>query len=553
MAIQIGQFLYQGAARHGERIALRDERLHMVEDDAGKRVAVEHQRAVSYGALEDLTQRMAHRLDEAGYAGHPIALLAENSVDFVAAWFACAYLGSPVVPIPIQSAPREVHFRLEDAGCRALLSDRGRRTLAEQAIGLGSTADLLTLERLPSPAARRRPPRHIDAEHTAMILYTSGTTGRAKGACISHASLVTHTAALVHHTLRLSERDTVMAVLPLTHSYGIRMAILAPFYAGGQSVLQNRFSAEHVRRAVDEHGVTWLPAVPTMFAALCATAPRTHGSLKWCLSAGAPLSDDIRRRAEEALGACIYEGYGLTEATFTSIDTPYENPRAPGSENAARAGVGRPVWGVSVRIGDGEGVDQGGAAAEVWVRGQNVMTGYLNAKRATEDVMIEGWLRTGDVGQVDRDGRLHIVDRLKDLIIRGGQNVYPSEVENALSDAPIVHDLAIVSRPHDYYGEEVIAVVVPMDGFGEAPAGAHDSRDTHEISPSEAAAASWVQSLDEHAGKQVARYKTPAGYAFVERLPTGPSGKVLRRTLREWVTEGTLRIWPAPSCTKSDG
>lgn len=545
MAIQIGQFLYQGAARHGDRIALRDERLHLVEDAAGKRLELEHQRAVSYGALETLTQRMAHRLDEAGYAGQPIALLAENSVDFVAAWFACAYLGSPVVPIPIQSAPREVHFRVQDAGCRALLTDRARKPLAEASIALGTTADLLSLERLPSPTARRRAPRHIDAEHTAMILYTSGTTGSAKGACISHASLVTHTAALVHHTLRLRDDDTVMAVLPLTHSYGIRMAILAPFYAGAQTVVQNRFDATHVRRAVDEHGVTWLPAVPTMFAALSTTEAAKHETLRWCLSAGAPLSVDIRRRAEERLGACIYEGYGLTEATFTSIDTPFDNPRPVGTPDAARAGVGRPVWGVSVRIGEEQGAAQ--EAAEIWVRGQNVMTRYLNAKRATEDVMQEGWLRTGDVGQMDAQGRLHIVDRLKDLIIRGGQNVYPSEVENALSDAPVVHDLAVVSRPHDYYGEEVVAVVVPMDGCGESPDTSAEDEERHELRPAAAVATAWVQALDAHAQRQIARYKVPSGYAFLSRLPTGPSGKVLRRTLRQWITEGALQVWPAPS------
>jgi long-chain acyl-CoA synthetase len=265
-----------------------------------------------------------------------------------------------------------------------------------------------------------------------------------------------------------------------------------------------RFDPARALVLLDAHGVTWWPAVPTMLAAVCAPEQRDAApprALQWVLSAGAPLADALCRRAEARLGCEVRQGYGLTEASFSTIDAP-PSPRALGS-------VGRPVAGVEVRIAtDGE----------IEVRGPHRMREYLDDAPATADAIVDGgWLRTGDVGRLDADGRLWVVDRTKDLIIRGGNNVYPSEVEAALAAHPAVAEVAVVGRPDDYYGEEVVAVVVPRAG-----------------------ASASVDELTAFARARVAATKVPRQWAFVAALPLGASGKVLKRALRQQLVDGAL-------------
>jgi len=435
----------------------------------------------------------------------------------VAGWFGVVYAGCAVVPVPILSAPPELAFRLEHAGCGALLCDGPRATLAGEGIAQsGRAVALLDLREATEGPDAQEIPVDTAPDTAAMILYTSGTTGTPKGACITHASLATHTAALVHHTLGLDAEDRVMGVLPLTHSFGLRMAILAPFYAGARAVLSPRFHAETSLVSLADEAVSWLPAVPTMFAAWA----RARGGpdlprLRWCLSAGAPLPEDTRREAEARLGAPVREGYGLTEATFSTVDAPPDPP--------TRGSVGRPVWGVEVRIVEADGHPlPAGSEGEIVVRGQNVMSGYLDDAAASGRVLRGGWLHTGDVGRMDAEGHLFVVDRMKDLILRGGANVYPSEVENALAAHPGVAEVAVVGRPDPYLGEEVVAVVVRAG-----------------------AATTTAEELIAFARTRIARNKVPEEVAFVERMPLGPSGKVLKRELREKVARGdvpTVRV-----------
>jgi long-chain acyl-CoA synthetase len=362
-----------------------------------------------------------------------------------------------------------------------------------------------------------------------MILYTSGTTGAPRGAAITHASLLAHTAALVEHALGLGPDDRVMGVLPLTHSYGIRMVVLATLHAGASAVLVPRFDAVSTLRLLTAECVTWLPVVPTMLAALAAArwtlgpGPNVHlagrnseaarfPALRWCLSAGAPLAEDVRVRAEARLGVEVRQGYGLTEATFCTIDAP-PVPRTPGS-------VGRPVPGIEVRIAGADGRDaMPGDTGEVRVRGDNVMRGYVGDDDATQHVIRDGWLHTGDIGRLDVHGALFVVDRTKDLIIRGGNNVYPSEVEDVLARHPDVAEAAVVGRPDAYYGEEIVAVVVLRDGATLDPA-----------------------ALDAHAREHLSPVKVPRELAVVDALPLGPSRKVLKRELREMLAAGKLEV-----------
>ncbi len=233
-------------------------------------------------------------------------------------------------------------------------------------------------------------------------------------------------------------------------------------------------------------------------------------SLAWCLSAGAPLADDLRQAAEKRLGCEVRQGYGLTEATFTTVDAPPWK-QSPGS-------VGRPVWGVEVRVVNEDGEDvRPGEPGEVRVRGQNVMAGYLDDDVGTVEAMPGGWLATGDVGMLGGDGVLTIVDRMKDVIIRGGNNVYPSEVEDAIARHPDVAEVAVVGRPDAHYGEEIVAVIVRAEGKDPS-----------------------AESIVAGLAGEIAEIKHPRELAFVAALPLGPSGKVLKRELRRMIEAGEI-------------
>jgi long-chain acyl-CoA synthetase len=229
------------------------------------------------------------------------------------------------------------------------------------------------------------------------------------------------------------------------------------------------------------------------------------------LCAGAPLADETVRRAEVVLGVELRQGYGMTEATFSTLNAPPDR-RVIGS-------VGKPAWGVELRVVDVEGRDVPcGQTGQVLVRGPNVMTGYLLDEEATNEALSDGWVHSGDVGVLDQEGRLRIVDRTKDLIIRGGYNVYPSEVENALGAHPDVHEVAVVGRPDAFYGEEVVAIIVPRAG-----------------------ATLDAQALHVFLAERVSRTKLPREYAVVSQLPLGASGKIHKRTLRDQLLAGQLK------------
>jgi long-chain acyl-CoA synthetase len=245
-----------------------------------------------------------------------------------------------------------------------------------------------------------------------------------------------------------------------------------------------------------------------------ATKPST---LRWVLSAGAPLPDELALRAEACLGVEVRQGYGMTEATFASVNAP-PDARVIGS-------VGKPSPGVELRVIDDAGNEVApGESGEVCVRGQNVMTRYLHDPEASADALRDGWMHSGDVGRIDADGRLWIVDRIKDLVIRGGYNVYPSEVEDALARHPDVAEVAVIGRPDAMYGEEVVAVIVPRAGCSVDLAG-----------------------LAALARARLSRTKWPREYAVIERMPLGASGKIQKRELRAWLQHGKLAVVAAPS------
>lgn len=471
-------------------------------------------RHLSFTELDELACRVAGSLSAHGLrAGDRIALLAANDLDFVASFYGALYAGLVVLPIPTASSVAEIRFRLAHASIRRIVTDPSHASLA-RAGAEGSSVPISTFEELrggpPSDG-----PLDLPADATALLLYTSGTTASAKAACITHASLVSHTSACVHHVLRLREDDVVLAALPLTHSYGLRMALLAPLFAGARSILVRRFEAERVATLLRTTGTTFFPGVPTMFSALGrleeSAAPT---SLRWSLCAGAPLPEAVRLRAEARLASPIRQGFGLTEATFCTIDSPDDDEGA--------GTVGRAVPGVEVAIVDESDSElPPGSAGEIVVRGQNVMSHYLDDAEATHEAMRGGWLHTGDLGMLDEAGRLTVVDRKKDLILRGGFNVVPSEVEAALVAHPSVADALVVGVPDEHYGEEIAAIVVRRPGM------AWSSDD-----------------LLAHLRERLAGTKRPRLLGLVDALPIGPSGKALRRAVRASIARGEVALHP---------
>ncbi len=492
----VGALLASGAARWPDRLALRSI-------EGGGREA-------TYAQLHESARRAAAGLRAAGVRpGDRVALIAANGLDVVAAWFGIVYAGATVVPILILSAPSEIAFRLRHSDCRAIVYDAERAQLAMRAAGQRTTIAIETLATA-SPTAESDPPP-IEPTAGAMILYTSGTTGHPKGAVISHRTLLAHAEGIGDHALRLRETDRVLGVLPLAHSYGLRMVLLATFRAGCCAVLVPRFNAAATLEMARREAITWIPAVPTMFSAWGALpdGPPVE-SLRWCLSAGSPLAAEILHRAERRLGAEVRQGYGMTEATFSTLNAP--------PDERAIDSVGLPTDGVEVRIADEAGDDvPRGETGEVRVRGQNVMSGYLHDDEATREVLRDGWLRTGDIGRIDAQGRLYVVDRLKDMIIRGGYNIYPSELEAVLAQHATVREVAVVGRPDTHFGEEIVALIVPNQG-------AHMDL---------AALRAW-------ATEHVASNKIPREWAVLAKLPLGPSRKVLKRELREQVADGRI-------------
>jgi len=493
----VGLFLHRWATRDPGRTGIID---------AGR-----DDLAVSYEELDRKAARVASHLRARGLGtGDRVAICTANGLEFVAAWFGAVYAGCATLPIPTGSTVPEVAFRIEHARCGALLTDEERADVAREAASrTSSSTALLDVREAIDASPGEATPSELPPDALAMLLYTSGTTGAAKCARISHGSLRAHTQALVDEVIGLRESDRVLGTLPLTHSYGIRTTLLVPFYAGACTVFTPRFSPRQSLELCNRHGVTWLPGVPTMFIAWANedTTP-APASLRWCMSAGAPLHEDVRLRAEKRLGAPVRQAYGLTEANLAAINAP--------PDDAIAGSSGKPVAGVELRIirESGAGAPQG-STGEVLVRGPNVMAGYLDDKMATEHVMRGGWLHTGDVGFVDAEGRLTIVDRSKDLILRGGASIYPSEVESVLSDHPAVRDAAVVGQPDEYYGEEVVAVVVPRDDVS-------------------------VEALDAWVRARLAAYKVPRRYALVDAFPRSHSGKTLKRRLRAQLARGVI-------------
>lgn len=481
--------------------------------------------SIPYGELGRRVRRGAAALLELGLRpvtadrpGDRVALLMGNSPYFVEAFHAIVAAGLVAVPVNVAFTPDEIANILADSGARAVvvgepyapLLDGLRVTLPEleEVILTGSGAVPLgaQLWRYLIDSADEADCADLEGGEMAVLQYTSGTTGTPKGAMLSHRNLLANQDQAQGTRLRVEEGDVVLCALPLFHIYALNVAMALPLSRGATVLLHERFDAVQSLHDIERHRVSVIVGAPPMFIAWLNTPGVTDAdlaSVRFAVSGASPLPPEVLERFLDEFGIGIYEGYGLTETSpLLTAPDPGERPRA--------GSVGQPVPGVELRIVDDSGAEvPEGDPGEVWARGPNVFSGYWQKPKETAEVLDpDGWLRTGDIGYLE-DGRLHLVDRKKDLVIVSGFNVYPREVEEVLVRHPKVAQAAVVGVPHPYTGEAVKAVVVLRPG---------EEATAHEI-------------IDFCSGS-LARFKCPEVVEFVPELPTLDSGKVLRRALK---------------------
>ncbi|MET7769631.1 long-chain fatty acid--CoA ligase [Nocardia sp. NPDC005366] len=491
--LSLASILAEQAKRRPDRVAL-----------------IEGEQRITFAELWEQARGQAAALIELGVRpGDRVALMCPNTAEFPRAYYAILAAGAVVVPVHLLLTAREAAHVLRDSGagllvCHSLFAQVGASAAAIAGI---AQVDPNSLSGEPIPAFISRAP-----DDPAVVFYTSGTTGKPKGAELSHLNLVMNATVNAFDANDVRPEHVTLGALPLFHVFGQTVSMNSTWRAGAALVLQPRFDAAEAIRLMVAEDVDTFHGVPTMYIGLIAAAARaeTLPSLRLCVSGGAALPGAVLEAFEATFGARILEGYGLSE---TSPSAAVNQP-----DFGSRAGtVGHPVWGVDVEIADPEAQRHisllpTGALGEVVVRGHNVFNGYVGNPEATAEAVVDGWFRTGDLGVKDDDGFVRIVDRTKDLIIRGGFNVYPSEVESALLRHPGIAQVAVIGLPDPTYGEEICAVVVPTD--------------------SASADAATAENIIEYGREHLAKHKYPRRVEFLTELPLGPSHKVLKRELR---------------------
>jgi acyl-CoA synthetase (AMP-forming)/AMP-acid ligase II len=469
------------------------------------------QREWTYGEFAGRVAEVAAGLRELGVQrGDVVGVILPNSPHYLEAWWAILWLGATFNPVNPALTAREAAGILADSGASLVVCT------PETAAGLEQhREELPTLREIVAapgadPAAPLRgrgslaDPAAIEPGEIASFVYTSGTTGRPKGAMLTHGNLLTN-AWQLGEPLPVGRRDTMGMVLPLFHVNAQVVTTVIPMFLGAQVAMWERFSASQFWAEVARFEPVTFSSVPTMLAALLhapgAEAAETN-TLRFVICGAAPLSPALFRRFEERFGLRIMEGYGLTEGTCCSTINPFFGPRKIGS-------IGLPTRGQEVAIRDADGNEApDGTRGEVCIRGANVMAGYHERPDANAETLRDGWLHTGDVGYRDSDGYFFLVDRTKDMIIRGGENIYPREIEDVLLEHHSVREAAVIGRPDEVRGEEVHAVVALVGGED-------------------------VEALEAHCRERLAPFKVPATWELVEELPKTSTGKIDKKPLRK--------------------
>ncbi len=444
--------------------------------------------------------RTARQLHDLGIGpGDVVALKLTNRVEFVLLLFATWRLGATITPVNPSMTDVEVVRQLKDSGARLLVVEDDSETTA----GLTTlTVGELREHQAPEWDQAPRP----DSSALALLIYTSGTTGVPKGVMLDHAN-IDAMVEMGRQALELGPSDRCLLILPLFHVNGIVVSILTPLLAGASVVIAGRrFDPHRFFDLVEQERPTFFSAVPTIYSMLAAlpddVRPDTS-SVRFAVCGAAPASAELLTRFEARYGFPLVEGYGLSEGTCGSTINPVAGPRRAGT-------VGLPFPGQEIRILDADGTEAApGTDGEVVLRGPNIMRGYLGRPDDTARVVVDGWLHTGDVGHLDAEGYLTLVGRSKDMIIRGGENIYPKEIEDVLASDPSVLEAAVIGVPDEKWGEVVVAYVQPRPGSTVDPA-----------------------ALEALCARSLTGFKRPASYVVVEAIPKNAVGKIDKGSLR---------------------
>lgn len=509
----LGQMLEGSARRHPRRSA----------------IFIDGQ-ALNYRDLNAAANRFAHALREKlGVApSDRVAILLGNDIRFIYALFGALKAGAAVVPLNSFLTAPELNYILTDSGAKVLISsDQFAPAVRQFSEEIPSLRALVTIgredlggdtwlcEELVRGVSDQDPGWPGGRDDLAVIIYTSGTTGKPKGAMLTHGNLLSNVAGSAR-SIRMKKRDRVLLILPMFHSFTLTACIMMPLAVGGAIIAVEKLrSIPHVVKSMVLRRATILIGIPHIYDVMAERSIpwwlRMLLRLRVCISGSAPLPAATLEKFESRMKVPLLEGYGLSETSPVVSINPLDGPRKPGS-------VGKPIPEVSVKIVSGEGEDlQPGRVGEIAVRGPNVMRGYFNRPMETKETFRGDWLLTGDIGKIDDDGYIYILDRKKDMILFHGMNVYPREIEEVLYRHPDVAEAAVVGRPDKRRGELPVAFVALKDGA---------RRDASELS--------------RFCRKYLAGYKIPHRIIPLKKLPRTATGKILKRELRKMADELTF-------------
>ncbi|HEX8746037.1 MAG TPA: long-chain-fatty-acid--CoA ligase [Pyrinomonadaceae bacterium] len=477
-------------------------------------------RSFTYSEFKQSVERAARMLLHRGIGkGDVVSLLMPNSAEYIIAYFACFTLGALAGPVNSLLKPQEMAFVVGNSEAKALVASREFIPRIEEIrAGLPHLKHVVefddeakaTLEFVDDAPL---PPVTIGRDDEAIIIYTSGTTGKPKGCLLTHANLIAN-ARQISEWLGFTGRDRLLTIMPLFHMNAVSVTTMTPLYAGGSTVVSPKFSASRFWKIISDYEITSFGSVATMLSMLLETYPegvpeglRTE-QLRFAMCGSAPVPAEVMKRFEERFNCLVIEGYGLSESTCRSTFNPPDERRRPGS-------CGLPIGNEMRVVDDDDREVPDKTLGEIVLRGENILKGYFKNPEATERAFRNGWFHTGDVGYRDPDGFFYIVDRKTDMIIRGGENIYPREIDEVLYQHPAIAAAAAIGVQDPLYGEEVAAFVIVKEGVEGV---------------SEEDVISFCR-------ERLADYKCPKTVRFVRDIPKGPTGKLLKRELARLYAE----------------
>ena len=457
--------------------------------------------------------------------GDVVSLLMPNSAEYIIGYFACWQLGALAGPVNSLLKEHEIEFVMNNSEAKVILVGSEFRERVENIKkNLPHLRAIITFDD-EAEATRRytrfqraspevpesgevseSTPEACVPDDDAIIIYTSGTTGKPKGCLLTHGNVIAN-ARQISQWLNFTENDRLLTIMPLFHMNAVSVTTMSTLYAGGSTVISPKFSGSRFWNIISDYQITSFGSVATMLSILLNTYPNgvpeglKTDQLRFAMCGSAPVPAEVIRKFEETFRCAVLEGYGLSESTCRSTFNPADERRRPGS-------CGLPIGNEMKVVDDEDNEVADGELGEIVMRGENILKGYFRNPEATERAFRGGWFHTGDVGYRDKDGFFYIVDRKTDMIIRGGENIYPREIDEVLYQHPAVAAAATIGVPDQLYGEEVAAFIVLKDG----------------MTPSE-------DELIDYCKAELADYKCPKTIRFVKDIPKGPTGKLLKREL----------------------